>query len=203
MLLIHRFCFLGEGGNGMLKLEHAQYMMTPTPHLVQDLVCHSRGSNTHPFYQGPTPNQETAVSNHQGPCGYRRPRRAPAWVSPLLKRKLQRSYGSPDRMRNCFSIFHWWDFDDLKILFLLVKSKNDEWYGEAEALDAIFWRGNVMTCRNCLHCNVRLPQGIMIYDSSSTPVLELGEGGPLKIDMLVPVKAIIVRKARTYNVYIK
>ena len=43
----------------------------------------------------------------------------------------------------------------------------------------------------------------MIYDSGSTPVLELGEGGPLKIDMLVPVKAIIVRTACTYNVYIK
>ena len=43
----------------------------------------------------------------------------------------------------------------------------------------------------------------MIYDSGSTPVLELGEGGPLKIDMLVPVKAIMVRKACTYNVYIK
>lgn len=59
-----------------------------------------------------------------------------------------------------------------------------------------------MTCRNCLHCNVRLPQGIMIYDSSSTPVLELGEGGPLKIDMLVPVKVIMVGKACTYNIYI-
>lgn len=59
-----------------------------------------------------------------------------------------------------------------------------------------------MTCRNCLHCNVRLPQGIMIYDSGSTPVLELGEGGPLKIDMLVPVKAIMVRKACTLYAHI-
>lgn len=51
--------------------ECAQYMMTPTPHLVQDLVCHSRGSSTDSFYRGPTPNQVTAVSNQQGPCGYR------------------------------------------------------------------------------------------------------------------------------------
>lgn len=30
--------------------ECAQCMMTPTLHLVQDMVCHSRGSNTDSFY---------------------------------------------------------------------------------------------------------------------------------------------------------
>lgn len=42
----------------------------------------------------------------------------------------------------------------------------------------------------------------MIYDSGSSPVLELSEGGPLKIDILVPVKVIMVRTACTYNVYV-